>query len=57
MMRLDKIYLGDSYRLWGVRVFPKDSAPFEIENVSAKGKRMSNQAFLVYVRNLIEGVV
>lgn len=56
-MKLDKIYLGDSYRLWGVRVFPMNSEPFEIENVSAKGKRMSNQAFLVYVKNLIEGVV
>ena len=56
-MQIDKIYLGDSYKLWGVRVFPDTSEPFEIENVSVKGKRMSNHAFLVYVKNLIEGVV
>lgn len=56
-MKLDKIYFKNSFSLAGVRVYPKDGEPFKIENVSVKGKRMSNQAFLVYVRNLIEGVV
>jgi hypothetical protein len=45
-MKIEKVYLGDSYKLAGIKVFFKDEPSLLIEN----DKSLTNTQFLEYIK-------